>query len=571
MPNCCGIVHRQNKALSMMGDDGGAAEAVRHGREHYARRAWAHAYAALRLAGEEGPLSGDDCEHLSIAAYMTGRQDEYLAILERAYNLHLESGAKRKALRCAFWLRMGMLLRGEPAHASGWLSRAERLLEAEEDDCAGRGYLLLTLADRHRMGGGYQAAGEVAAQAARIGDECGDADLSALARHTQGRCLLVLERVEEGLALLDDAMLNVTSGAPSPIVTGIIYCGVIEGCRQVYALKRADEWTAALARWCDEQNGLLAFTGTCMVHRSEIMELRGAWADSLEEARRATERLSPRKDPQALAAAYYQLAEIRRLQGRYDAAEEAYRRSAEIGRDPQPGLALLRLAQGRTDAAKTAICRAMEAAPTRVQRARLLPACCEILLASEDIEAASRACVELKAIAESYRTEVFFGMASNACGMVALARGEPAVALRPLREALTAWQLIDAPYLAARTRVLLAESCRALGDQEGADLEFDTAGAVFDRLGAAPDVARLNDVRDQSGRAHGLTGRELQVLKLLASGKTNKTIARELDLSVRTVDRHVGNLLLKLDVPSRAAATAFGYDHGLVSRLGGNT
>lgn len=552
------------KALTMADQrDGEAAEAVRLGRQGYARRAWADAYAALRLAGEEGPLSGDDCERLSIAAYMSGHQDEYLAVLERAFHAHLVSGAKRKALRRAFWLHLGMVMRGEPAHASGWLSRAERLLEGEEADCAERGYLLLPMANRHRMGGDYQAAAEVAAQAARIGDECGDADLAALARHMQGRCLLVLERVEEGLALLDDAMLGVTSGAPLPIVAGIIYCGVIEGCRQVYALKRAREWTAALARWCEEQNGLLAFTGACMVHRAEIMELRGAWADALEEARRAAERLSPREDPQALAAAYYQLAEIRRLQGRYDAAEEAYRRSAETGRDPQPGLALLRLAQDRTNAARTAICRAVEAAPTRVQRAGLLPASCEILLAAGETEAASLACEELKAIAESLGTEVLCAMAANACGTVALARGEPAAALRALREALSTWQRIDAPYLAARARVLLAEACRALGDQDGANLEVDAARAVFERLGAAPDVARL-DPRNRRGRPHGLTGRELQVLRLLAAGKTNKAIARELELSVRTVDRHVGNLLLKLDVPSRAAATAFAYEHGLV-------
>lgn len=539
-------------------------DTVRRGREHYARQQWTDAYRMLRVADQAHPLSGEDYERLSTAAYMSGRQNECLAALEQAYHAHIESGVRLRAIRCAFWLRMGLLMRREPAHASGWLSRAERLIEGEQRECAERGYLLLPVADRHRLGGDFEAAAEVAEQAAAIGDRCGDPDLSALARYMQGRCLLMLERVEEGLSLLDEAMLGVTSGVPSPMVIGITYCGVIEGCRQVYALERAREWTAALSRWCEGQKNLIAFTGTCLVHRAEIMELRGAWSDALEEARQAAERLSPEDDPQAFSAAHYEIAEICRLQGRLDAAEEAYRRAAEAGRDPQPGLALLRLAQGRTDVAGTAICRALDAALNRVQRARLLPACAEILLAAGDIEAANRASEELDAIAGSLGTEVISAMAANVRGAVALAQGEAVAAIRSLREALQQWQQIDAPYLAARVRVLLAAASRQLSDKESAELELEAARTVFERLGAASDLARLERFQDRYERPHGLTGRELQVLALLAAGKTNKTIARELGLSVRTVDRHVGNLLLKLDVPSRAAATAFAYEHKLI-------
>ncbi len=370
-------------------------------------------------------------------------------------------------------------------------------------------------------------------------------------------------RVEAGLALLDEAMVGVTTGEVSPLVAGILYCGVIHSCQQVYAMSRCREWTEGFARWCEQQPEA-AFTGLCLVHRSEILQFNGSWRDAIDEARRASARLSREPDPAAAAEASYQEAEVHRLRGEFAEAEEAYRRATQCGREPQPGLALLRLAEGRTDAAAAQIRRVAGAATDRLQRVRLLPACVEILLAAREVEEAEQACRELAEPAGIFAPAVLGAMAAHARGAVALARGDARAALGPLRRSLETWQRVGAPYLAARLRMLVSQACRALGDDEGADLELDAARAVLQDLGAAPDLARLDTLGERVPAPPGLSPRELQVLRRVAAGRTNKAIAAELHLSERTVDRHVSNIFVKLGVPSRAAATAFAYEHKLV-------
>jgi DNA-binding CsgD family transcriptional regulator len=535
------------------------------GRAQYERRAWAEAYRLLSLAERSGArLAGADLERLATAAYLTGRDDGYLDALDRAHRAHARAGDVLRAARCAFWLGLRLQFRGEAARASGWFGRAQRLLERKAADSAERGYLLLAAVNRSIAAGDAAAALEAASRAAGIGERFAEPDLSALARHLQGRVLIQQGRLAEGLALLDEAMVAVTAGELSPLVTGLIYCSVIEGCQEVHALERAREWTSALARWCDEQPDLVAFTGVCLVHRAEIMQLNGAWEAALEEARRAAERCLAAGNRQAAAAAYYQQAEVRRLRGEFAAAEEAYAAASQWGWEPQPGLALLRLAQGRIDAAAAAMRRVMSASTDRLQRLKLLPAHVEVMLAAGDIDAARAACGELERIAQAFDSGMLGAMAAQARGALELTAREPRAALAPLRRAAQAWQSIEAPYLAARTRVLLGLACRALGDEDGAKLELAAAQAAFAQLGAAPALARIEAPHGTARRVHGLTARELQVLRLVAAGKTNKAIARELDLSERTVDRHLSNIFGKLDVASRAAATAYAYQHQLM-------
>jgi DNA-binding CsgD family transcriptional regulator len=440
------------------------------------------------------------------------------------------------------------------------------LIEREKVDCVEWGYLLLPTSEQHLGAEDYDAAYATAADAVEIGDRFGEADLISCARHLQGRALIGKGRVEEGLALLDEAMIAVTAGELSPLMMGLIYCSVIDACQQVYALARAWEWTSALTEWCEGQPQMVAFTGTCMVHRAEIMQLHGAWPDAIEEARRACARYSEGIKQQPPAAAYYQQAEVHRLRGEFTAADEAYRIASQRGYEPQPGLALLRMAQGNTDAAAAAIRRVVSATTGQLRRTRLLPAYIEIMLAVGDIEDARDACHELAGVAENFDTAVLGAMASHARGAVELAEGDARAALGPLRSTFEVWQRVEAPYEAARVRVLMGVACRAFGDDEGAGLELDAARAVFERLGAAPDLARIDALTKDapSGHRHGLTPRELQVLRLVATGKTNKAIAAELFLSGKTVDRHVSNIFNKLDVPSRAAATAYAYDHKLI-------
>jgi len=414
--------------------------------------------------------------------------------------------------------------------------------------------------------GDCKAAYAIAADAAKIGDRFGERDLVAIARHLQGRALIQQGRVEEGLALLDETMLAVTAGDLSPLVTGLIYCSVIDGCHQVYAVGRAREWTAALARWCEAQPEMVSFNGKCLAHRAEIMQFYGAWTDAIAEARRGCERFERGLDPQRPAFAYYQLAELHRLRGDFAAADEAYRSASRWGWEPQPGLALLRMAQGRVEIAVRAIRRVISATAAPLELARLLPAYVEIMLGAGEIEDARAGCQELQGIAERFGTGVIDALSAHALGAVELAEGNAQAALGALRRALQVWQQVEAPYMVARARLLVGLACRALADEEGASLELDAARDVFEQLGAVPDLARLQSLTKgaPAGHHHGLTPRELQVLRLIATGKTNKGIADELFLSGRTVDRHVSNIFTKLNLPSRAAATAYAYEYNLI-------
>jgi len=545
---------------------GSAPDKLRQGREFYRRGAWEHAYCSLSLADQAEPLRAEDLEVLATAAYLTGRDLEYCDILDRAHHRHLEGGDRPRAARCAFWSGLILLFRGEAGQASAFLARAHRLVDGVE--CVEHGYLLLPEAEQQLGKGHNDAAHGMAQRAAEIGGRFADADLIACARHLLGRIHLRKGSVPDGLALLDESMLAAVSGQLSPIMTGLIYCSVIEACQQVFALGRAGEWTSAFSRWCDQQNEMVAFTGTCLVHRAEIMQLQGAWPKAMAEVNRACEPISRGGiDRGPSAAAFYRKAELHRLRAEVEAAEEAYRAASESGCEPQPGLALLRLQQGQTDAASAAIRRVISAAADPLERARLLPALVEIMLATGDIEEARSACGDLQEIAGKFGTDALQAMAAHARGAVALAEGEARAAVALLRQAFEVWQAAEAPYEAARVRVLMGLACRSLGDEEGSALEMTAARAIFERLGATAEINRL----DALGKAaapvhpHGLTRRELQILRLIASGRTNKAIAAELFLSERTIDRHVSNILCKLAVPSRAAATAFAYEHKLLS------
>jgi DNA-binding CsgD family transcriptional regulator/tetratricopeptide (TPR) repeat protein len=535
---------------------------LEHGRECFGRRAWGDAYEALLCADQATPLQADDLQRLATAAYLTGRDLEFQRVLERVHRVHAEADDRASAARCAFWLALTFVIRGEVGQSNAWIARGQRLVE--DEDSVERGYLLLPVAEHQLRDGQADAAHATLSRAFTIGECFEDADLTAAARHGQGRALIEQGDVLAGLKRLDETMLAVVAGELSPIMTGLMYCSVIDTCRQVYALGRAREWTSAFSRVCEQQPGMVAFTGACLVHRAEIMQLQGAWPDALTEACRACER-AQRADRKPPGAALYQQAEIHRLCGEFAKAEDAYRAASELGCEPQPGLALLRLAQGRTDAACAAIRRLTSATSDRLRRARLLPAYLEIMLAIGDVEDARRARDELQELAQAFDADVLRAVVAQADGALALAEGHAHAALEPLRCAFELWERLEAPYEAARVRVLTGHACRALGDDEAAGLEHRAARSAFERLGARPDLDRLDapKTRVQPASRNPLTARELHVLRLISTGRTNKRIAEELCLSERTIDRHVTNILTKLDVRSRAAATAYAYSHKL--------
>jgi DNA-binding CsgD family transcriptional regulator len=454
---------------------------------------------------------------------------------------------------------------GEFARAGGWLARARRLIDDGRRDCAERGHLLVPVALQHAFAGDWPSAQAISGQAAEIGDRFGDVELVTVARSIQGRSLIGQGKTVEGMTLLDEVMVAVMADEVPEMIAGAVYCSVIEACQEVFDLGRAQQWTAALTHWCDSQPDLVPFSGSCLVHRAEIMQLHGAWPDAVDAARRARERLMRRGQP-AVGAAFYQQGELHRLRGEFAQAEEAYQQASRWGRQPQPGLALLRLAQGQRGAAEAAIRRVADEAQDRVTRSRLLPALVEIMSAAGDADAARAAADELSKIADDLDALLLRAPAAHAQGAVLLLEGDARAALGALRQAWTVWQELEVPYEAARVRVLIGLACRKLGDRDGAEMELDAARRVFQELGARADLARAQALSGKGAAtpAGGLTPRELEVLRLVATGKTNRAIAADLVLSEKTVARHVSNIFSKLGLSSRAAATAYAYEHDLV-------
>jgi DNA-binding NarL/FixJ family response regulator len=540
-----------------------ASQELERGRAAYAERCWREACDRLIEADRSHPLGAADVERLAWSYGLTGRNELFLTTFERLHDLHLHAGDLPGAARAAFWIGFRLVHLGEMGRATGWFAISQRLLERLGTDCVERGYLLLPqglgrLAQKDPTG-----ACEAARLAGEIGERFRDPDLTSLARVIEGQALIELGRREDGLALLDEAILPATSGRLAPAPTGIVYCAVIGVCQRIYAIDRAREWSAALAAWCNAQPDLVEFNGTCRAHRAEILQLQGAWHKAMEEIRRAER---PETSPRDAALVCYQRGELLRLRGAFEEAEDAYREASRHGREPQPGLALLRLAQGRGEAAAAAIRHVVAAARDPMARVRYLPAAVDIQLAVNDRGGAECAARDLAEIAAAAGSDIVDAMAAHARGAVHAANGAPREALGPLRAAFEAWQRAGAPYIAARIRVLIASALQTLGDEDGAGLERDAARSVFLELGAEPDLAKLEAAAEGPGPEArlGLTPRELQVLRLVASGRTNAAIAAELFLSVKTVDRHVSNIFTKLDVSSRAAATAFAYQHKLV-------
>jgi serine/threonine protein kinase len=465
-------------------------ETLDRGRESFLRQQWPDAYSGLAAADRENALEPEDLERLATSAYLIGKDTESTDFWARAHQEFLNRGNAQRAARSALWLAFGMFARGEMAPAGGWLARAGRVLD-NGGDCAEQGFLLALSAIPTMFGGDPGAAYAMFHKAAEIGDRFRDANVATLARMGEGDCRIRLGEPAQGMKLLDEVMVAVTAGEVSPLLTGLVYCAVISACHGTFDLRRAQEWTAALTRWCDSQAGLVAYRGVCLVHRAEILQLRGAWPNAVDEAREACERLSAPPGHASVGVAFYVRGDLHRLRGEFAEAEEAYRQASQLGRKPDPGLAQLRLAQGQVEVAAAAIRRVAEEARDRRVRSRTLPAYVEILLAAGDVAAAHAGADELSEIAGALDSGFLRSQSAQAKGAVLLAEGDVPAALAALREAAAGWLELEVPYEAARVRTLVGLACRQLGDEETATMELDAARRIFQELGAAPDVDRL--------------------------------------------------------------------------------
>jgi ATP/maltotriose-dependent transcriptional regulator MalT len=554
------------KSRAEQGPDVVRIDALQRGREALARHDWQVCYdAAHGPSLEDSAVEAERLDLLADAAWWLGRLEESIQARQGAHRLHESLGDSRRAGMCAVWLYQDHCLRGRPAAAAGWLQRARRALDGDTG-CAEYGALLLREAELAHGQGRLDHASELAEQARKLGRALGSADLEAEALQTAGRVLIDAGQPVAGLADLDEAMLLAVEGRLGPYSTGKVYCSLISVCEELGDLRRAAEWTEATMTWA-AQHPFAIFPGICRVHRAVVLERQGALEDAEREATRACSELLDSHLPNAVAA-YAEAGDIRRRLGELERAEEAFARAEELSGRACAGTALLRLAQGRLDEARRIIgsCLAEEP-PHRLSRARLLPAAVQIAVAANDLAGAEIAGNELDSIAHHFDTPMLHALASLARGRLLLAQANPTGAAATLQAAASQWQELQVPYELATARTLLGQAQHETGDDKAAKRSFASARALFDQIGARLDALGIEPAR-QTRRPCGLTERELEVLRLIADGQANKEIAARLHLSAKTVSRHLTNIFNKIDVNSRAAATAFAFEHHLVSSRG---
>jgi DNA-binding CsgD family transcriptional regulator len=542
----------------MNGDPGDLHAAHAH---HHASR-WVEACLEYGAADRVMSLTVEDLESWAEAAQVIGRIDEAIAVLARCFELRAEAGDMYEATRATYWLWSAhVFARGEFAIAAGWVARAGSL--AEEQGSGEYGWLLIPRAYGCLGRGDYTAAEGLLHRATELGIGRGDTDLITIATTMRGRASLKLGSLESGLALLDQAMVRILSRSTSPRATSVMYCAAIGSCYEVQEIARAAEWSVALDQWLGTLPRLGgAYFGNCRIYRAILMRLRGDWSRAQAELEQACRDLAV--DGKLVAGhAWYELGELRRRQGE-PGVEKAFEQATAFGHVAQPGLALYRLSQGNAQAAGAGLHRVLAERERADDRLPLLPAVVEVCLAAGQIDEAKGVIAEMESTAQTYPTTAMLAIVDGARGAVALMEDRPAGALARLREASDRWRELDAPFETAQVGVRIGEACRALGDEEGARMEFRAALATFERIGARPDASRVRGLLSgQNAHLAVLSPREIEVLRLIAAGRTNAEIATQLFLSERTIHRHVSNILTKLDVRSRTSAATYAVQHGL--------
>ncbi|MFA5883732.1 MAG: LuxR C-terminal-related transcriptional regulator [Acidimicrobiia bacterium] len=541
-----------------------ATDAVDAARAALDRYDWQAAYDLVVDDAWADDASTGVLEVFAEAAWWTSRLDDCIAARERLYRRHEDAGDVLRAGSTAVLLYGNHAFRGQNAVAGAWLARGRRLL-AGAPECSDHGVLWIAEAEAAHGGEDVARATDFAERALDLGRRLGDADLEAESLQCLARLCIAEGRPDEGLALFDEAMLGAVEGRLSPFVVGKVYCSLISACEELGDLRRAAEWTQVGSSWA-AHHPVSAFPGLCRVHRAEVLQMQGEWARAEEEARRASVELDG-VNRYNTALSFKEIGDIRRRLGDLEGASEAFRAATDLGLQPQPGLALLRLAEEKVAVAARMIQQALcEVGGNDLARAKLLPAAVQIGVAAEDLDAARVAADELARIARVYRSSIIEASMSMSRGRLLLAEDDLPNAVAALRTALGRWRDLGVPYEVASTQVLLGEAARRAGDDDEATACFTAASAAFERLGAALDVARLPGA-DGAGPVRasvaGLTDREVELLRLVAAGKTNRAIAEELCVSEKTVERHLSNVFRKLGVSSRAAASARAVHHGL--------
>lgn len=535
-------------------------------REDYERGDWASALDVWSGSGVDlvGPAELRDA---ATAAFLLGRREECLELLQRCFRTYEECGDTAAAARCAFHLAMTYASGGDPALSAGWSARAQRLLESLAEPVVEGGYVAFLQMFGHLATGRWTEAADAAAAAAAAGRAFADADLLAMATCAEGRIAIYSGQVADGVSLLDESMVSVLAGETGVLISGHVYCTAIEGVQEIGDMGRVTEWTRALHHWCTRQPELVAFTGQCALHRAQVMRLRGAWPEALDELDRSISRYRQVGATDAIGLAAAERGDVRRLRGEYDAAAASYQLASAHGYDPQPGLAQLWAALGEPTAAVAAVRRALGESTEPVRHLGVLPGAIEVFLAAGERDSAAEAAAELDELARRFGASALLARAAFAAASIELSGDDAAGALPYLRNARRLWAQLESSYEVARTQALTARALARLGDTESAQREYDAACATFTALGAGPALAEATRGFGSAGTGGlpaGLTAREAEVLRLVATGRSNAQIAVELVLSEKTVARHLSNIFGKLGVGSRTAAAAYAFEHGML-------
>lgn len=544
--------------------------------------AWRETYRAYSELGDAQELAADDLERYAEAAWWTGRLDEAIRLRERAYNAYSVAGDKSGAARMALTLAWDYEGRGAFSVSHGWHANAERLLEGLPESPE-HGRLLLSNALTALFAeGDLERAESIFGSAYELAQRVGDRDIQSLALSGKGRARIKAGRVEEGLALLDEATASAVSGGLRPHATGLVYCLTISSCRDLGDYRRAAEWTEAANRWCDQLD-VTGFPGACRIHRAEVMRLRGDWPAAEAQAQAACDELED-FDRSITAGGYYEIGEIRRRRGDFAGAEEAFRTANELGSDPQPGLALLRLAEGKVDAAVAGITRTLQDTVDQLTRLRRLPAQVEIALAADDLATARVALKELEGIVDSYkigeRRAVAFDATINvATGQIQLAERDWDGAAASLQRAREEWREVGAPYETAQARLLLGVAYRRRGDEHAATVELEAALATFERLGAKLDEERAKELLGRLAARRTFLFTDIvdstKLLETLGDEKWRRLLARHDEVVRERILESGGEVVKKtgdgffasFESPKGAVEAAIGIQRALADEI----
>ncbi|MDH4103240.1 MAG: LuxR family transcriptional regulator [Thermoleophilia bacterium] len=546
-----------------------------------ARQAWRDAYAGY---GNVDPkeLTPSDLETYAEAAWWSGKLDEAIGLRERAHTVFNATGDKHGAARMALALAWDYEGRGAFAVSYGWLATARRLLETLPESPEYSRLLLTDAMMAMYAEGDLERAESLFESAFALAQRVGDPDVQILALSGKGRAYIKAGRIEEGLALLDEATASASSGGAKSHATGLVYCLTISSCRDLGDFRRAAEWTEAANRWCDQLD-VAGFPGACRIHRAEVLRLRGDWPAAEVQAQAACEELHD-FDRSITADGHYEIGEIRRQRGDFEGAEAAYRTANEHGRDPQPGLALLRLAEGKVDAAVAGISRTLEDVQDPLIRLRRLPAQVEIAIAAGDLRTARGALDELERIVDSYkiaerRAVAFDATIDHASGQIKLAEKDWNGAAASLQHAKDGWQSVGAPYETARARMLLGIAYRRSGDEHGGTVEIEGALAGFERLGARLDEERAKELLGKLEARRTFLFTDIvdstKLLDTLGDEKWKRLLARHDELVRERIVETGGEVVKKtgdgffasFDNPKAAIDAAIAIQRGLAAEI----